>query len=91
MSDRATQLANMTFAAGSRCLCGAGIAYDETCVEEPFTIPSYWDCSAVLLGDAVRSKKPDAEDHTPRLSFAVYEVTSEHDAGAGGRTTRPTE
>lgn len=79
----------MTFAATARCECGAGMAYDETCVMEPFRGPSYWDCSAILLGDAIPSGQPGAVRHTDRLPFAFYEIKSENQPSARGATTRP--
>jgi hypothetical protein len=79
----------MTFAASSRCPCGAGLAYDETCVEEPFKIPSYWDCSAILLGKAVPSGQAGSVQHTDRLPFAFYEIKSENQPSAKGASTRP--
>lgn len=82
--SRADKLEGMTFAATNRCPCGLGLAYDDTCVEDPFVIPSYWDCSGILLGTA----DPDVQ-HTARLPFACYEVKSENQPSAGGATTRP--
>lgn len=89
--QRRKRLKKMTFAASARCKCGAGIAYDATCVEEPFRIPSYWDCSAILLDDAIPSGLPGAVEHTGRLPFAFYEIKSENQPSANGATTRPTE
>jgi hypothetical protein len=74
----------LTYAATARCPCGAGLAYDDTCVQDPFNGPSYWDCSAILLGTADR----DAQ-HTDRLPFAFYEIKSEGQPSALGATTRP--
>lgn len=75
---------SMTFAATKRCLCGAGLAYDKTCVEEPFRGPSYWDCSAILLGTA-----DEGVQHTARLPFDLYEIKSDNQPSANGATTRP--
>lgn len=76
----------MTYAATSRCPCGAGLAYDDSCIEEPFKIPSYWDCSAILLGTA----DPNVQ-HTARLPFTFYEIKSENQPSANGATTRPAD
>ncbi len=88
---RAKRLKGMTFAATARCPCGAGLAYDDSCEEPPFRGPSYWDCSAILLGDAVPSGQPGAVSHTDHLPFAFYEIKSEGQPSAQGRTTRPVE
>lgn len=61
----------MIFARTDRCPCGALLAYDDTCVQEPFVIPSYWDCSAILLGTADTKTQ-----HTDLLPFAFYEIKS---------------
>ncbi len=90
-SGRAKRLKAMTFAATARCQCGAGLAYDKTCVAEPFRGPSYWDCSAILLGEAIPSGQPGAVEHTDRLPFAFWEIKSEHQPSARGATTRPKE
>lgn len=81
MSDK---VAGMTFAATNRCPCGLGLAYDDTCVEDPFVIPSYWDCSGILLGTA----DPNVQ-HTARLPFVFYKVKSENQPSARSATTRP--
>ena len=86
---RAKRLKKMIFAASARCTCGAGLAYDETCVEEPFRVPSYWECSTILLGDATASGLPGSVTHTPRLPFTFYEIKSENQPSASGATTRP--
>lgn len=89
MSARTKKLKHMTFAATARCQCGAGLAYDSTCVMEPFRIPSYWDCSAILLGDAIPTGQPGAVPHTDKLPFAFYWIKSENQPSAHGATTRP--
>lgn len=78
------RLSKMTYAAGAKCPCGEGMAYDDTCIDEPFKIPSYWDCSAILLGYA--DKKVT---HTDKLPFSFYEIKSENQPSANGATTRP--
>lgn len=90
MADkRSKKLKHMTFAATARCQCGAGLAYDKSCVEPPFAIPSYWECSAILLGDAIPSGQPGAVQHTGKLPFAFYDIKSENQPSAHGATTRP--
>lgn len=74
----------LTYAATARCPCGAGLAYDETCTMDPFVGPSYWDCSAILLGTADQSIK-----HTDKLPFAFYGIKGEGQPSARGATTRP--
>lgn len=87
--NRSERLEEMTFAATARCPCGAGLAYDAACVAEPFRGPSYWDCSAILLGDAIPAGQPGAATHTDRLPFAFWDIKSEHQPSARGATTRP--
>jgi hypothetical protein len=84
-------LERLVFAATTRCPCGAGLAYDPAAEDEssPFRGPSAWDCSAILLGTAVPRGQPGAVTHTGRLPFAFYEVKSENQPSADGRTTRP--
>ena len=81
-TDKAERL---VYAATARCPCGAGMAYDPA--EEGhgvFRGPDAWDCSAILLGTADAAVK-----HEARLPFAFYDVKSEGQASANGRTTRP--
>lgn len=77
----------LTYAAYSRCPCGAGLAYNESCqLDSVFKWPysGYWDCSAILLGTADEGVK-----HTAKLPFAFYEIKSEDQPSARGATTRP--
>ena len=78
----------LVYAADSRCPCGAGLAYDPAHVDPDSVfrgpLSNFWDCSAILLGTADRTVK-----HTDRLPFAFYEVKSEEQPSAMGRTTRP--
>lgn len=85
-------LDRLIFAAHARCVCGAGLAYDPASEDpdSPFVGPSYWDCSAIILGTAVPHGEPGAVVHTDRLPFAFYEIKSEGQPSAGGATTRPT-
>lgn len=78
---------DLTYAATARCrACGAGLAYAEDRPTLPFMIPSQWDCSAVLLGEVVDNVA--AHDAYP---FAFYEIKSEDQPSANGRSTRPAE
>lgn len=81
----------LRYAATVRCPCGAGLAYDPRADGEgtPFRGPSAWDCSAILLGEAIPSGQPGAVEHTDQLPFAFYEIKSEDQPSAKGRTTRP--
>lgn len=72
-------LERLRFAATARCKCGAGFAYD------PVGNPSAWACSAVLLGQAQWTQ----EEHDGDLPFMFYELKSERQPSACGRTTRP--
>lgn len=69
----------LVFAAGFRCLCGAGMAYPEG-----IGCRGAWYCSAILLGQAAHSAA-----HSPAHPFAFYEVKSECQPSAVGATTRP--
>lgn len=78
----------LTFAASSRCVCGHGFAYDPTGEvrsdkDSPFKMVSQWECSAILLGIA----DPKIE-HSGPMPFAFWEVKSENQPSAYGRTTR---
>jgi hypothetical protein len=73
---------DLVYAATSRCPCGAGLAY----VPDGETV---WDCSAILLGEAIPSGQPGSVQHTGQLPFAFYEVKSEQQPSAQGATTRP--
>lgn len=74
----------LRYAATKRCPCGAGLAY-------PTGIGMHgsWDCSDILTGRAAHSGSPEAKTHTGRLPFAFYEIKSEDQPSADGRTTRP--
>jgi hypothetical protein len=79
---------NLVYAATSRCPCGAGLAYDRD-GESGKPIQGYWDCSAILLDEAIPSGQSGALQHTGRLPFAFYEIKSEEQPSAEGTTTRP--
>lgn len=66
----------LIYAAEARCPCGAGLAYSKGM--------DHWDCSAILEGTADKNVQ-----HTAQLPFVFYEIKSEHQPSAFGRTTRP--
>jgi len=80
----------LVYAATKRCACGAGLAYDPSDRGDgTFHGASAWDCSAILLGEAIPAGQPGAVQHTDRLPFALYEIKSEGQPSAKGATTRP--
>lgn len=79
--NKVWKLTEIRFAAGARCRCGAGLAYPID-VTESMELGA-WACSRVLLGEIV-----DAVQHDT-YPFAFYEIKSEDQPSAEGRTTRP--
>ncbi len=81
----------LIYAATARCSCGAGLAYApaDTGDGTPFKGPSSWDCSDILTGRAVPSGQEGAKVHDEPAPFAFYEIKSEGQPSAQGRTTRP--
>ncbi|MGN6206035.1 hypothetical protein [Humibacter sp.] len=77
--------AELRYAATARCPCGAGLAYPLDA-----GLHGAWDCADILTGRAVPSGQEGSVTHTDRLPFAFYEVKSEDQPSAQGRTTRPT-
>jgi hypothetical protein len=78
----------LIFAATWRCPCGHGMAYDPAGklggnTRGPFKMPSQWECSAILLGEADKNLI-----HNAPHPFAFYEAKSEDQPSAGGMTTR---
>ena len=69
----------LVYAAVARCDCGAGYAYPQHC--GPF---HYWDCSAIMKGVARTDMK-----HSPQYPFSFYDIKSEGQPSANGKTTRP--
>lgn len=65
----------LVFAAASRCICGAGLAYPKHA-----PVNYHWNCSKVLMGTADMS-----QEHDNNLSFMMYNVRPETDK----ETTRP--
>jgi hypothetical protein len=90
-------LQRLIFAATARCDCGAGLAYDpasEGKPDLPFKGPSAWECGDILLFETLSADKQAAVKaavHTPALPFVFYEIKSENQPSASGRTTRPVE
>jgi hypothetical protein len=80
----------LVYAATARCPCGAGLAYEPR-GESGKPIQGYWDCSAILLGEAVPEGEPGSVQHTAQLPFLFYEIKSEQQPSAQGATTRPRE
>ena len=79
---REALMRRLVFSAKDRCACGAGLAYDRR-AGQPI-----WDCSAILLGDALfASGERGVCEHSNRCSY--YEVISERHAAAEGASTRP--
>lgn len=76
---------DLVYAATQRCLCGAGMAYEKGA--DPFK--GYWDCSAILLGEAIPSGEPGSVKHEAQLPFVFYEIKGENQPSANGATTRP--
>lgn len=79
---------SLTYSATARCPCGAGMAYgpmtydNDSTFKKPYN--GYWDCSAILDGTADKNVK-----HEAKLPFSFYEIKSEDQPSAKGRTTRP--
>lgn len=81
---------DLVYAATSRCPCGAGLAYAPADPDVQRGT-GCWDCSAILLGEAIPSGQPGSVQHTGRLPFAFYEVKGEGQPSTQGATTRPKE
>lgn len=75
--------ADLVYAAHSRCVCGAGMAYPKGIGAHGF-----WDCSDILTGRAIPHGEPGAKQHEARLPFVFYELKSERQPSVGGATTR---
>lgn len=71
--------AELTYSAGARCVCGAGLAYPDG-----VGIHGSWICSAILTGTA-----EPGSTHDEGKPFAFWKVDSENQRSAGGATTRP--
>lgn len=79
--------ADLIYSATVRCPCGAGVAYWRGA--KAYTETGYWDCSDILLGRAIPQGQDGAKTHTGRLPFVFYDIKSENQPSAFGRTTRP--
>lgn len=77
---------HIIFAAHARCNgCNAGLGYKANA-----GIQGEWDCSAALLGEVERfERNEDGTYKHPTFPFAFYEMKSEDQNSANGRTTRP--
>jgi hypothetical protein len=75
---------DLIYASTLRCPCGAGMAYVRGAKPG-----DYWDCSAILKGEAIPSGQPGSVTHEARLPFVFYKVKSEEQPSAQGMTTRP--
>ncbi|MCS0498558.1 hypothetical protein [Protaetiibacter mangrovi] len=71
----------LVYSAKSRCACGAGFAYDKR------TSHTVWDCSAIILGDALLGGEASAAVHSNPCTY--FEMLSERHPAAQGATTRP--
>lgn len=56
----------ITYAKSSRCLCGALLAYKSG--------DDCWDCSSILLGDAIPLGQEGSVQHIDRLPFRFWKV-----------------
>lgn len=75
-------LRRLVFSARERCECGAGLAYERR------ANPLVWDCSAILLGDALlEAGERGVAHHRPPCGY--FDVVSERSPIARGATTRP--
>lgn len=82
----------LIYAATARCECGAGLAYPPNAEPEEdsvFKYWDYWDCSAILKGEAIPQDQEGAVKHIGKLPFTFYEIKSENQPSANGVTTRP--
>lgn len=77
----------LRYSATSRCKCGTGLAYpkdgsqpDDASV---FAMVSDWWCATILKGEAAGTVRHDV------YPFSQYEILSEDQPSAQGRTTRP--
>lgn len=76
----------LVYSAENCCPCGAGLAHLRVINNNE---ERAWDCSDILTGRAIPSGQVGAKQHTGRLPFAFYEIKSERQPSARGRSTRP--
>lgn len=98
MKDRYTD-EELKYAATSRCVCGAGLAYPRD-HDDAMELQA-WVCSRVMRGDVTLAERPtqkgigpavgkdDAGQEHQSFAFWCYEIKSEDQPSAGGMTTRP--
>jgi hypothetical protein len=91
---------DLIYASTSRCPCGAGLAYPGHASKKQmkqwrpdsvFLLWDHWDCSDILTGRAIPSNLLGSKTHTDKLPFSFYEIKSENQPSANGRTTRPSK
>ena len=80
-NGRQKLLRRLVFAAKARCACGAGFAYDRRAA------PPQWDCSAILLGDALLQGESSVSIHSNPCMF--FDIVSERAPAGHGASTRP--
>jgi hypothetical protein len=88
----------LTYAAHSRCQCGAGLAYPSKAAsirqlkqwqpDSVFVMWDHWDCSDILTGRAIPMGESGSKMHSGQLPFAFYEIKSENQPSVNGATTR---
>ena len=81
--NRKIKAKHLVYAATARCQCGAGLAY------LPGSGARAWDCSAILLDEAIPKDQEGSVRHDDIYPFAFYEIKSEIQPSARGATTRP--
>ena len=79
--ERRAHLRRLVFSAKERCSCGAGFAYLR------WKSSRVWDCSAILLGDALLEGESSTCHHSAPCTY--FEIVSERQPAAHGHTTRP--
>lgn len=78
----------LRYAATVRCACGAGLAYFKgELATKPWT-KLQWDCADVLTGRAIPKGQPGSKIHSGPFPFVFFEIKSEDQPSANGRTTR---
>lgn len=78
--------ADLTYSAGARCECGAGLAYPNN-----VGMHGAWYCADILTGKAKRDESGLLADHHQCFPFSFYEIKSENQPSANGFTTRPVD
>lgn len=80
----------LLYSATTRCKCGAGLAYFEQQERTPAGqgLEKSWVCAKALLGVAADPNWKDEVKHDV-YPWMMYEIKSERQPSANGRTTRP--